>query len=289
MSTSFIVERRADYAGFRTRELAVAGHGPTVLFVHGFGHASECWVQVLEMMHEAGRAAVAVDLPGFGGADPLAPGELLSQLDMFLVEVIRRYGAAEGVVVVGNSLGAALAARAGRHRDLPVTAVMALDIAGITWKKTVSVGLGPLLASSGLLAPIGVSGRLYRACTQHAMSHLLYGRRSAVDPEVVAQLAEVFPDLREAHRLFRLGARFKAELDRTREHGGVRVPLVIVHGARDRLVPISASRTLHAANPGSRLVVLPHSGHCPQLDAATVIAQHARELAGMTNHSREIS
>jgi pimeloyl-ACP methyl ester carboxylesterase len=51
-------------------------------------------------------------------------------------------------------------------------------------------------------------------------------------------------------------------------HDGINVtcPTLIVHGARDRIVPVAASRLLHQQIPGSDLVVLPHSGHCPQLD-----------------------
>jgi len=112
MTMSFIEERRAVYAGFGTRELAVAGNGPTILLVHGFGDAADGWRLVLDLLQDAGQAAVAVDLPGFGQADPLDEGELLPQLDAFVAAAIRAYGGTEGVVVVGNSLGGAAAARA---------------------------------------------------------------------------------------------------------------------------------------------------------------------------------
>jgi len=293
MGTSCIVERRAQYAGFETRELAVAGSGPTIVLVHGFGHASQAWRQVLDLLHDAGQAAVAVDLPGFGGADPLSAGELVPQLDTFLAEVIRRYGGAEGAVVVGNSLGAAMAARMGRDSALPILAVMALDIAGITWKPLVSAGLPVAIAASGPLTKIPYPHRARAAVAERllerSLARLLYGRKSAVDPAVVADLASSAPDTVEARRLMRLGARFKTELDRAGDHGGVRVPMVVVHGANDRLVPVSSSRILHEANPGSRLVVLPRIGHCPQLDAPTVISRLALELAGIPNDKRATS
>ncbi|WP_194820154.1 alpha/beta fold hydrolase [Nocardia sp. XZ_19_385] len=289
MPTSFSVERRATYSEYRTRELVVAGDGPTIVLVHGFAHAAETWIPLLDLLHRAGRAAVAVDLPGFGKADPLLPGSLVPQLDRFLGEVIRRYAGSNGVVLVGNSLGAAMALRAGRAVDLPVNAVVALDTAGITWRRLVSIGLDPIVSANQLYAAIGCPERVHRSLATRAAQSLLYGRKSAVVPEVVAQLAAVASDPAETHRLLRLGARFKAELDRTTDHGDVRVPLVAVHGARDRLVPVSASRILYDANPGSRLVVLPHAGHCPQLDATSAVSQLVREMAGISNTSREIS
>jgi pimeloyl-ACP methyl ester carboxylesterase len=55
--------------------------------------------------------------------------------------------------------------------------------------------------------------------------------------------------------------------------------MVVMHGARDLLVPVSASRILYQSNPGSQLVILDSAGHCPQLDGAAAVAQHARQLA----------
>jgi pimeloyl-ACP methyl ester carboxylesterase len=82
---------------------------------------------------------------------------------------------------------------------------------------------------------------------------------------------------------------FKAELDRSRHHGGIGIPMTVVHGRRDRLVPVSASRVLYEANPGSRLVVLERAGHCPQLDAPRAVAHYARELARIATATKEIS
>jgi pimeloyl-ACP methyl ester carboxylesterase len=289
MSTSFIVERRTTYAGFGTRELAVEGAGCTVVLVHGFGHSADAWVPVLKLLHESGQAAVAVDLPGFGAADPPRAGELLPQTDAFLAEVIRRYGAHQHAVVVGNSLGAALAARAARNTNLPIGAVMPLDIAGVLWTSLVSRGLGPLEVSARQLSGLRLPPRAHRAMTRRAIGLVLYGHPSAVDSEVVAAVADGIPNLRAASRLVRIGAMFKAELDRSRHHGGIGIPMTVVHGRRDRLVPVSASRVLYEANPGSRLVVLERAGHCPQLDAPRAVVHYARELARIATATKEIS
>ncbi|MDT5046561.1 MAG: hypothetical protein QOH34_77 [Mycobacterium sp.] len=289
MPTSFIEERRVAYAGFGTRELAVEGTGCTVVLVHGFAHSADAWVPVLNLLHDAGQAAVAVDLPGFGAADPLRSGALVPQLDAFLAHVIRQYGAGEPAVVVGNSLGAAAAARAARNPDLPIGAVMPLDIAGVLWTSLVSRGIGPLEVSARRLSGLRLPPGAHRAVTRRAIGLVLYGHPSAVDPEVVASVADGIPDLRTASRLVHLGAKFKAELDRTHHHGGIGVPMTVIHGLRDRLVPPAASRVLHHANSGSRLVLLARAGHCPQLDAPRDIAYHACELARIAADIKEIS
>jgi pimeloyl-ACP methyl ester carboxylesterase len=283
-----IVERRSTYAGFQTRELVVTGRGPTVLLLHGFGDSADTWRPVLTLLAEAGQAAIAVDLPGFGKADPLADGDLVPQLDAFVAAVIRTCADTTGVVVVGNSLGGAMAARAARDKELPVAAVLMLGIAGVAWKPlTASVGV--LAAGLRIVSVIPVPRAVHRTVLRWSISRLLYGDRSAVDKEVVARFADSYVTSSSAYRLFRQGAIFKAELDRTRYHGGVTRPMVVLHGARDPLVPVSASRSLHQSNPGSELIVLRSVGHCPQLDAAMVVAQHAHRLAVSASAEKDIS
>ena len=43
----------------------------------------------------------------------------------------------------------------------------------------------------------------------------------------------------------------------------LRIPVLIIHGAKDKLVPLSNSRRLAASMPTASLLELPDSGHCP--------------------------
>lgn len=279
---SLLKERRASYAGYGTRELWVDGGGPTIVLVHGFGLPADTWRPVLELFARADIAAIAPDLPGFGDADALADGDLLPQLDAFLVHVIETHGRTNGVVVVGNSLGGALAARAGRNRDLPILGVISLDIAGIAWTPLVACGISPFAFTVGLLATLRAPN-LFAKVRAPAIERLLYGDNRAVAADVVEVAAGLTPDFAAAHRLLLDGRRFMRELERVRDHGGVNPPMIVVHGAKDRLVPVTASRALQSANPGSRLLVIPHAGHCPQLDTPGTIVSLARELASITH------
>ena len=44
-------------------------------------------------------------------------------------------------------------------------------------------------------------------------------------------------------------------------------PVLLLHGARDRVVPIALARAASRANPGWTLIVIPDVGHVPQLEA----------------------
>jgi len=49
--------------------------------------------------------------------------------------------------------------------------------------------------------------------------------------------------------------------------GGSGCPVLLVHGALDRLVPVSAARAAARTHPSWSVVVLPGVGHVPQLEA----------------------
>jgi pimeloyl-ACP methyl ester carboxylesterase len=106
------------------------GRGPAVLFVHGSGgHHAAWWQQVATLR---GRyTVVTVDLRGFGNSDSSMPefdgqdfpGDILAVLDQ---EDLR------GVLLVGQSIGAVAALRAGLSRpDRVAGVVLAHSLGGL--------------------------------------------------------------------------------------------------------------------------------------------------------------
>jgi sigma-B regulation protein RsbQ len=53
----------------------------------------------------------------------------------------------------------------------------------------------------------------------------------------------------------------------------VAVPTLIVECAQDVIAPREVGAYVHAAIPGSRLVTLDATGHCPQLSAPEATAE----------------
>ena len=48
----------------------------------------------------------------------------------------------------------------------------------------------------------------------------------------------------------------------------LRMPVLILWGDQDHLIPVATAREFHAAIPGSRLIVYPATGHIPQEEVA---------------------
>ena len=66
--------------------------------------------------------------------------------------------------------------------------------------------------------------------------------------------------------------------------GEIAVPVLVVSGAEDRMVPPEASKELHRAIPGSRMVLVPGAGHMLPMERAEefnrVLGEFVRGVEG---------
>lgn len=274
-----ITEARARYDGVETRVLSVPGTGTPVVLLHGYGDSADTWLLVLTGLATGGRRAMAVDLPGFGQADPRRPGAMVPQFDAFADAVLEDVGSA---VLVGNSLGAATAVRAA-SRNGSVKALVALDdpLAAEHWLARRARSRQVSEAVWWRMGRMWMPSRALRYATRHAAPRMLYGPGVKADPQVIAYWTDLTSSASAVADLGRYA--FQYAYESAAGHAGVRIdcPSVIVHGARDRIISVHSSRTLHQQIPGSELIVLPHSGHCPQLDNPDEVV---RIITGLCRH-----
>ncbi|MDG3016223.1 alpha/beta hydrolase [Speluncibacter jeojiensis] len=279
--SDLITERRAEYAGFGTRELVLAGDGAPLVLLHGYSHTADVWRPVLSRLAAAGHAAVAVDVPGFGAADRLADGPVMPQMDKFVRGVVEHWAGSGQVTLVGNSMGGALTVRAACTPDLPIAAAMPIDLAGFGLRRSLTrlIGLPDRLVP---LLRFPLPRPVFDRIVYQAAKRATYAHGSTADPAMVRLVNGFIPDRDAALPALELGRAvvhesehdFLADLSPSAVH----CPMTIVHGTKDRLVPVAASRRLHELVPGSTLVVLPGVGHCPQLDVPGEVTRLALNL-----------
>lgn len=269
MTTVLSIARRS-YGGFETRtlELEAGRTGPRFVLLHGFGDSADTWQGVLRELAVTGHSAIAADLPGHGEADQERGGPLLPQLDRFLADIVTEQASHGPVVLVGNSLGSCAAIRAAGNPDLPVAAVVATaePTLGRSWlndkfkaeKESLLLWLGA--------RPVPVRAWLFDKVSIAVGRRVLYADPHTADPLVLLRFARYFRS-RGGHSWLVTRARALAlEVAGCYEFERVGCPVLVVHGAKDRVIPTSSSEELHRNVAGSTLVVHPAWGHCPQLD-----------------------
>ena len=244
-----------------------AGSGPVILLVHGITGRAEQWVPVMELLSER-FTVVAPDLLGHGRSAKPRGDYSLGAYAAGLRDLMVALGH-ERVTVVGHSLGGgvamqfayqfpercerlALASSGGLGREVHI----ALRAAALPGAELVL----PLISHRRLVAAgAGVGGALRRVGIQAGpdLGELARGYGSLADAEarhafLLTLRAVIDP----------AGQRVSA---RDRLYLAEEMPVLIVWGARDRIIPLTHGQEAHEAMPGSIFEVFEDAGHFPQL------------------------
>jgi carboxylesterase len=220
--------------------LLVAGKAPHVLALHGFSGTPQEVALVVDVARELGLGAEAPLLPGHGqrvsDLAPLRFADWLAAAEQHYAKLAER----GPVIVAGLSMGALLALHLAAKYPDTTTSVIAL--ANAVWLSSPWPTL-PLKLIERLRLPdfsMPKSGPDLGDREQRAL-HLTYNAQP----------------LHAAISLLRAGELFSQELHR------VRAPTLILHGALDRVTPVSNAWRLSVrlGSVDKRTVIFPRSHH----------------------------
>ncbi|WP_112237296.1 alpha/beta fold hydrolase [Kribbella monticola] len=265
-----------DFGGPRT--------GPRLLMVHGLGGSHLNWSLLAPRL--AARARVfAVDLLGFGLSHPRGRATTV-QANAKLVGRFVDDVAGGPVILVGNSMGALVSILLAVRRPDAVAGLILIDPA-----LPLARGVRPDAAVAAVFARFAVPfvGRYALAKARRKLSARDQVRQllalCCVDPSKVPdELVEASVELVEqrsrvngldaaflaaARSLLVLNARPSqawAMLD------AVQQPVLLLHGTKDRLVPVGSARAAAARYPAWTVELIPDVGHVPQLEVPELTA-----------------
>jgi pimeloyl-ACP methyl ester carboxylesterase len=267
-----LFEHRMELAGFETRVLELEGRGDPVVLFHGWSDSADTWRLVLARLARAERRAIAVDLPSFGTAAPLAEGPMLPQLDAFGAAALAYVGAGgrasrrRPAVVVGNSLGGCMALRLAEREPKRVRRIVALAPAGLDMARWFGLIERDRLLRTLAAAPVPLPSTVVRGTVGRAYRALVFADQRAAAPEVVAAFTRHHADRPALARMLASGRRLLPELRDPFDFDAIECPVLLVWGDRDRLVFHRGARRLLDAVAQARLELLQGCGHCPQLE-----------------------
>ncbi|WP_176955060.1 alpha/beta fold hydrolase [Rhodoferax sp. OV413] len=263
--------------GVQVRYRDSGGTGPTVLLLHGIGGSLELWSAQFASDNRAMRL-IALDLPGHGlsgfGGQPFAPKTFAA----FVWKLADALGLSK-VHLAGNSLGGAICLQMQVLQPARVQTVLLAAAANLgrdcpmPFRLMTLPGLGTLMSRAGPMA-----------ITQQIQA--IFGPSFVVTDELRKTIER---------NVMRPGAQaaFLATLRRMTDLGGQRaslvgdahaalasasVPVLLLHGRQDSVIPFAHSEHAHKLAPTSRLQLVDGCGHTPQLEQSAVFNAALRAL-----------
>lgn len=245
------------HISIKYRELS-QGHPYTLLFIHGFGAASHYW-QGLQEHFAAAYNTVALDLKGFGYSDKPRDGNYRVSDQADLVKAFIEAKNLSNVILVGHSMGGAVALLT--YFNLPpgqVKGLILLDNAsyGQELPEFIHLLRDPVLSTLG---PALLPDKLM---VKHMLRQVFYDD-SKITESMISQYAAylktpgAYPALRQTAKQI-IPENVDDIIDQT---VNLNIPVLIIWGENDQILPLSSGQRLHYDIKGSEFVIIPEAGH----------------------------
>ncbi|MGO9008407.1 MAG: alpha/beta fold hydrolase [Beijerinckiaceae bacterium] len=254
---------------------------PIIVLVHGSNASLLTWEPWAKRL--AGRLrVVSVDLPGHGLTGATVEDDYsIAGMAGFLAAFTHALGLTQPFMLAGNSMGGQVALRfALAHPDL-VSKLVLVDSGG-----AVAPGVDGPVPLAFRIARTPVLKEFVRFVTPRSLFES--GLRSAfydqslVTPAMIDQYWELNRRTgTRATTASRFGLPFDGEP--AKHLGDLKMPVLILWGREDRLIPVHSAEVFKAALPQAQLIIYEDCGHVPMEEQAD---QSAADLLAFTGSGR---
>lgn len=239
------------------------GQGLPVLFIHGYPLNRQMWQFQTSGLNAVARI-LAPDLRGFGDSQPTEGNYSMELLADDCAAFLDALQINKPVVVAGLSMGG--------YVTMAFYRKYAARMAGMILTATRP---GPD-SVEGKAGRDQAAARVQRGGVQEAVHPMLTKLLSPVTyqerPELVAQIKKIME-----HNTVQgiLGALMgmKERPDSTPLLTKIDLPVLILHGADDQIIPSKEAESMHQAIRGSQLEILPRAGHLLNMEQPDLFNQ----------------
>jgi pimeloyl-ACP methyl ester carboxylesterase len=228
--------------------VTVGGSGTPLVFLHGLSVSALAYGELLELLADSGFYVVGIDLPDHGRSDSLPWGHTVFDMARVVAHTMSHLGVCKAVMA-GHSMGGAVVVEFAAHYPWRVdTAILLNAAAGEEHHRAIEVDASPSvplraaqLLSGAVLDIVGDARQAGRLRVLSERLDLANRLRASVSGSGV---------IRSVYALMKSNT---TEALRTMKLFDVNT--VIVHGDRDRIVPLKAAESA-ALLSGGRLHVI---------------------------------
>ena len=237
---------------------------PAIFLIHGSNASLHTWERWAGLLGDDWRV-VSFDMPGHGLTGATSDGDYSIERAAELIDEVRAHLGIEAFHLAGNSRGGAIALNyAVAHPDR-VTSLALLDAAGAPWpaadpdEDEDQPFIYTLMADPQIAQAL--KGLLPRALVEQALRNG-FSNQDAVTQPMIDRYYDLIrhPGNRDA-TLER--AQMGYSLDAFNHAGSLTMPVLILWGEDDNLVPIALAAEFAGAIPQAQMVTYPGVGHTP--------------------------
>lgn len=250
----------------------VTGNGSPILMLHGIGQSLEDWNEQHDRL-STDHTVYSLDLPGFAYSDRLVGKASMARLASVLPKFLDLVGVTEPLPVIGNSLGGAIAMTFAVAHPERVCSLVLVDSAGFGKEVTMVLRLLAIKAVGVLLM------RPSRTNSARMVDGIFYNKEFVTEVRIDHSLAlshrpphrATLLDLANELGTFR-GVRAPWRADLLAKLRKLAVPILIVWGDHDHVLPFTHFDSAARALPEARTHVFRAAGHMPQIEQADEFA-----------------
>ncbi len=256
---------REDFSGIESRSVQVGGHrihylaegpvnGPPVVLVHGLGASAEDWAALAPYLARAGFRVYIPDLVGYGRSErPKDFSYSLRDEAAMVVGFMDALGLKQ-VELGGWSMGGWIVVLVAQEHPERVSRLMLFDAAGLDVKPAYDTALfvpsnfDQLRQLQALLSP---QPRPIPAFVAHDILRSFQGRGWVIRRALASMLT----------------GRDVVDNDLPQ----LKMPVLLVWGALDRVTPLPQGETMHRLIPDSELDVISGCGHMAPIECSAAV------------------
>jgi pimeloyl-ACP methyl ester carboxylesterase len=252
------------------------GRGPTVVLIHGHPGCAYDWRPVMGELATRGFHTLAYDRVGYGYSDGRQNDDYMVEANAEELLGLLDAKRLEDVTVVGWSYGGGVAMIGARKDPSRMARLVLVASVGPGIEKrdgppqlVADFMVGPGFSWLGLVPPL--SKRVRNLLTAEAFNP------DPISPKYVrilnANFARPYTLWTFRHEGRDLDGRAKIDPE------GVDLPILIIQGDGDRLVPAAVAEELHRRAPGSDLWMIEDAGHMLPITHAEALAERIADFA----------
>jgi pimeloyl-ACP methyl ester carboxylesterase len=250
---------------------------PVLLLLHGSNASLFTWEPWSKTLSDHFRV-VSVDLPGHGLTGATANHDYSSAgMENFVLAFADKVGL-KNFALAGNSMGGGIAARFAEDHPDRVIALILVDAGGMPSKQGDHTPIAFWLLRQSWARPL-LSHLDPKPLVKEGLNDAIVRKAVLTD-----QMVDLYSDMalmegtREA-TADRFAQFAPADFSYVKDHvGALKMPVLILWGEQDHLIPVATAATWHDAIPGSKVIIYAETGHIPMEELADQTALDVRKF-----------